>query len=306
MKDRNLTRREFLGRTAGGTAALLAGGRLAHAESLTKKAKRTAVDLVSLGKSGYKICRLGIGTGSNGGRVQRDLGQEGFNRLIHQSYERGVRFIDTADMYKTHTMVAKAIKGLPREKLWIQSKMRWEPEYIKEGARKCLERFRKELDTDYIDSLLIHCARLPTWPEDLKFMMDVLEEAKEKKLIRLHGVSCHGLPALRAATKCDWVDVHLCRVNPQGRHVDGTSGKWSEPGRPEEAFPEIKAMHEKGRGVLAMKIIGNGDFKKPEARERSVRFAMSCGFLDAVVIGFASIQQVDEAIGRLNRALAAT
>ena len=306
MKKRDVTRRQFLATTSS-TAALLASGQLLGSEVTEeekgKKARRTAVDLVPLGKTGYKICRLGIGTGSKGGKVQRDLGQEGFTKLIHQCYERGIRFIDTADMYKTHTLIAKAIRDLPREKLWIQTKMRWEPRSIKEGARNCLDRFRKELNTDYIDSLLIHCATLSTWPEDLKFIMDVFQEAKEKKVIRLQGVTCHGLPGLRAATKTDWVDVHQIRVNPQGRHVDGTFGKWGEPGRTKDAFHEIRTMQKKGRGIIGMKIIGNGDFKKPDDRERSIRFAMNCEFMDAVVIGFGSVGEVNEAIRRMNRAL---
>lgn len=300
MESRIVSRRKFLERTAAGTAALLTAGPALAGEAT----KRTAVDLVPLGKSGLKITRLGLGTGSNGGRVQRDLGQEGFNRLIQYAFDRGVRFIDTADMYKTHGMVAEAIRRLPREKLWIQSKMRWEPQFQKDGPQKTLERFLRELKTDYIDSLLIHCTTLNTWPEDLKRIREVLTEAKEKKRIRLHGVSCHGLPALRAATLTDWVDVQLARVNPQGRHVDGSMGQWGEPGKPEDAFKECRTMRKKGRGMIGMKIIGNGDFKKPEDREKSIRFAMSCGFLDCVVIGFAGTGQLDEAIERIDRALA--
>jgi hypothetical protein len=67
---------------------------------------------------------------------------------------------------------------------------------------------------------------------------------------------------------------------------------------------EIKAIHDKGRGVIGMKIIGNGEFKSPEDREKSIRFAMACKDIDAVVIGFTSTQQIDEAIERINRALA--
>ena len=93
-------------------------------------------------------------------------------------------------------------------------------------------------------------------------------------------------------------------MNPQGRHVDGLTGTWSEKGKPDKAFPEIKEMHAKGRGVIAMKLIGNGDFTKPEDRERSARFAMNCGFVDAVVIGVKSAAEIDEAIERINRALA--
>lgn len=301
MQRRDVSRREFLRTTVGGATAAALAVQPAFGENAAPK--RTATDLVSLGKTGYKICRLGIGTGSNAGEVQRDLGQEGFTKLIREAYDRGVTFIDTADMYKTHTMVGKAIKGLPRENLWIQTKMRWEPQFIKEGTQKCLDRFRKELDTDYVDSLLIHCTTQNSWVDDLKFMQDIIGAAKEKGVVRTQGVSCHGLPALRAATKNDWIDVHLCRVNPQGRHVDGLTGRWSEPGKPDQAFPEIRAMHQKGRGVIAMKIIGNGDFKKPEDRERSFLFAMNCEFVDAIVVGVKSTAEIDEAIERMNRAL---
>ena len=298
---RSVSRRKFLERTVAGTAAALTAGSLVARETT----KRTAVDLVPLGKSGLKISRLGLGTGSNGGKIQRDLGREGFNRLIQYGFDRGVRFIDTADMYKTHGMVADAVRRLPREKLWIQTKMRWEPQFQKEGPQKALERFLRELKTDYVDSLLIHCTTLNTWPEDLKRMREVLTEAKEKQRIRLHGVSCHGLPALRAATLTDWVDVQQARVNPQGRHVDGTFGRWGEPGKPKDAFKECREMRATGRGMIGMKIIGNGDFKKPEDREKSIRFAMSCNFLDCVVIGFGTTAEMDEAIERMDRALAA-
>ncbi len=147
------TRREFLKTSA--TAALSAGigGRVAAAT-----APRTATDQVTLGHSGVRLSRLGIGTGSNNGQVQRDMGQEAFTRLVHAAYERGVTYIDTADNYKTHGMVREAIKGLPREKLYIQTKMPWDRAPFTENPLKELDRFRSELGTDYVDSLLIHCA----------------------------------------------------------------------------------------------------------------------------------------------------
>lgn len=266
--------------------------------------KRTATDLVPLGKNGPLICRMGFGTGSEGGIVQRAPGREGFNRLVRYAYDQGITFIDTADLYETHDWVRDAVKGLPREQLWIQTKMRWDAPTPPEKPLEVLDRFLTELGMDYIDSLLIHCTTTPTWDDDLKHMMDAFAEAKAKGRIRLHGVSCHGLPALRRATQVNWADLHLARVNPQGRHVDGLAGEWSEPGIVSEAIPEIQKMHAKGRGVIGMKLIGNGDFKSAEDRERSIQYAMNCGFLDAVVIGFATTQEIDEAIERMNRALA--
>lgn len=298
-----ISRREFLGKSAVLTgAAALAGPGLGAVEG--NGAKRTATDLVPLGKKGLKICRIGIGTGSSGGDVQRGLGQEGFTRLIRHAYDRGLTFIDTADMYKTHEMVREAIRGLPREKLWIQTKMMWDRPSPPEKPLEVLDRFRKELGVDHVDSLLIHCATTNTWQDDLKGMMDAFDAAVEKKWVRLKGVSCHGLPALKRALDGDWVDVHLARVNPQGRHVDGTFGKWGEPGNVPEATKTLKAMHDKGRGILGMKICGNGDFTDPADREKSVRHAMSCGFVDAIVVGLKSPAEVDEILERVNRALA--
>jgi len=297
----DMNRREFLGRSAAIAGAALIAPQAGNAAEVVK---RTATDKVPLGKKGLKICRIGIGTGSSGGDVQRKLGQEGFTKLIRHAYDRGVTFIDTADMYKTHEMVREAIRGLPRESLWIQTKMMWDRPSPPEKPIEVLDRFRKELGVDYVDSLLIHCATKNTWHEDLRKMMDAFDEAQEKKLVRMKGVSCHGLPALTRATDVDWIEVQLARVNPQGRHVDGPFGKWEEPGDTDTAFKNLKAMHDKGRGILAMKIIGNGDFKQAPDREKSIRFAMNCGFVDSIVVGLASPAEVDEAIERMNRALA--
>jgi predicted aldo/keto reductase-like oxidoreductase len=297
----SISRREFIGRSAAiaGAAVLSTGSGIAG-----EAVKRTATDRVPLGKKGLKICRLGIGTGSSGGDVQRKMGQEAFTKMIRHAYDRGVAFIDTADMYKTHEMVREAVKGLPRESLWIQTKMMWDRPGVPEKPLEVLDRFRKELGVDYVDSLLIHCATKNSWHEDLRRMMDAFDEAEEKKLVRMKGASCHGLPALTRSTEMDWPQVQLARVNPQGRHVDGVLGKWEEPGKIDEAFKNLKAMHDKGRGILGMKIIGNGDFKNPEDREKSFRFAMTCGFVDAIVVGMGSIAEVDEAIERMNKALA--
>jgi predicted aldo/keto reductase-like oxidoreductase len=261
---------------------------------------------VALGrKTKVKIPRLGMGTGSINGKVQRDLGQEGFNKLIAYAYERGVRYIDTADNYKTHEMIREAIKvnKIPRDKIFIQTKLPIRDETTKDPMAT-MDRYRKELGTDYFDSLLIHCATKETWVEDLKFLMDAFDQAQAKEWINAKGCSCHGLRALRAAAASDWMEVQLARINPQGHHVDQDLPDVHDPhGKYDEAMKEIKAMHAKGRGVIAMKLCGNGDFTKPEDREKAVQHAVKCGFVDAMVIGFKSFAEIDEAIDRLNRAL---
>jgi aryl-alcohol dehydrogenase-like predicted oxidoreductase len=293
-----INRRRFIKQSATlASAAALTPIGLFAAEATRK---RTAVDQVTLGKTGIRLSRLGIGTGSNSGEVQRGLGREGFSRLIRYAYDQGITYIDTAESYKTHGWIRDAIKGLPREKLFIQTKMTGTPE----KPMQVIDRFRKELNTDYVDSLLCHYATTPAWDDERRRVMDALEEAKEKKIIRAKGVSCHGLPALTRATKVNWVEVHLVRFNPMGHKVDGATYNWDEVGNVPAVVGEIKAMRAQGRGIIGMKLIGNGDFKKPEDRERSIRFVMQSGLVDAVVIGFASTAEIDEAIERINRALA--
>lgn len=302
MHRREISRRQFIERTAA-----VAGGILLSPVAARigwSGPKKTAVDQVPLGKTGLKVSRLGIGCGTSSGRVQQELGQEGLTRLIRYAYDQGITYIDIARGYRTHGMLGEAIKGLPREKLFIQTKMGGVPEKPLEE----IDNYRKTYGVEYIDSLLVHCTITPNWEEERKRVMDAMQEAKEKKIIRAHGVSCHSLPALTRAVELDWVDVHLVRVNPQGVMMDTPrTNSWnaeSNESHVPAVMEQIKRMHEKGRGVIGMKIIGEGRFTKPEDREKSIRFAMQSGLLDCVTIGFKSPAEVDEAIQRMNSALA--
>jgi 1-deoxyxylulose-5-phosphate synthase len=302
MKTNHLSRRQFLERAAAAAGALL----LTSCSWIRPQAaaKRTAVDQVALGKTGLKLSRLGFGTGSNSGNVQFALGQEQFNTLIRYAYDQGITYFDCAQSYRTFEWIKGAIKGLPREKLFLQSKIPGQPEQI----LAAIDRQRKVFDTDYVDSLLIHCMIKNQWTDEWKRIMDAFDEAKEKKWIRAKGVSCHSLPALRTAAASNWTEVHLVRVNPQGTHIDGADEEvWDKQRRdPAPVLAELQTMRAKGRGVIGMKIIGNGDFTQPEDREKSIRFAMSRPELDAIVIGFKSTAEIDEAIRRVNQALAET
>jgi predicted aldo/keto reductase-like oxidoreductase len=301
MKLHPVNRRQFIR-----TSAALAGAATLSPwgvwDSRAAAVKRTATDQVTLGKTGVKLSRLGIGTGINNGEDQVILGKDEWIKLIHYAYDQGITYFDCAQRYKTFEWMGDAIKDLPREKLYIQSKVWGQPEDV----LGTIDHHRKTFKTDYVDSLLIHCMTDGAWVDKWKRIRDGFDEAKEKKWIRIRGVSCHSLPALSAAAGSEWPEVHLVRVNPEGNHMDASQQvAWSNGGVDvSPVVKEIKTMHEKGHGVIGMKIFGNGDFTKPEQREKSIRFAMANKDIDAIVIGFTQAKEIDEAIERMNRALA--
>ena len=288
------SRRDFLRGTL--AAGVVAGHpRWARAAA----AKRSATDWVTLGNSGVKVTRLAFGTGSYGGKVQRELGQEGFTRLVRHAYDRGIRFFESADAYsEMHEMLAIALRGLPRDSYRLMTKYRLrEPE----DPRTTIDRFRRELDSEYFDILLLHCVRVPDWAEQHKRLRDALSEAKDRKVILAHGASCHGLLPLRAfPARTDWLDVALLRVNHDGTRMDTLKQVDSDDlGDVKEVVGHIKEIRAKGTGVIGMKIMGEGQFKTPEQRDASIRFVTRLGAVDAVTIGFKSEAEIDEAIERL-------
>lgn len=297
-----LNRRQFIRTSAvaaAGTALLSRWG--TYDSPAATAVKRTATDQVTLGKTGIKMSRLGIGTGVNSGKDQVGAGKEAFISMIHHAYDQGITYIDCAQRYETFGWIGDAIKGLPREKLFIQSKVPGKPEDV----LATIDLHRKTFNTDYVDSLLIHCMMADGWTDDYKRVMDGFDQAKEKKWIRAKGVSCHTLAALRNAVDSDWTEVHLVRINPEGRYMDGGKEVWGHGSVDvNPVIDQIKTMHAKGHGVIGMKIFGNGDFRNPDEREKSIRFAMSRPEINAIVIGFTSPEQIDEAIGRMNRVLA--
>ena len=253
----DLSRRDFLGQSAAVAGALAATGSLTAVEARPKLT--SGADQVTLGRTGIKTSLVGIGTGSVGVKHssnQVKLGETGFVKLIKSAYDKGITYFDTADQYGSHVYLRSALKGLPRDKLFIQTKTR---ATTAEMAKADIDRFREELGTGYLDTLLMHCMTKGSWPTDFRPVMDVLSEAKRKGRVRAIGVSCHGLDPLKTAVKTDWVEVDLARINPVG----GNAGRMD--GTPEQVAACLKEMHAKNKGILGMKILGEGTFKQPEA-----------------------------------------
>jgi aryl-alcohol dehydrogenase-like predicted oxidoreductase len=289
-----IRRREFLQRAASVAAAAWLtpkslSERLAALPSLDRKF--TAVDTVTLGRTGIQVSRLAMGTGTSGSghhSNQTALGINGLSRLLQNGCDNGLRFFDTADSYGSHPHVADALQHVDRSKVTILTKSwaRSAPE-----MRADLERFRKELNTDHLDIVLMHCLTEADWTTRYRAAMDVLSEAKEKGILRAHGCSCHSIEALRAAAKSPWVEVDLVRINPIGSHMDAD---------PETVVGVIREMHAAGKGIVGMKILGQGDLRNRQ--DEAIRYALGLGLLDAFTIGAESIGEQMDLMKRISAA----
>jgi aryl-alcohol dehydrogenase-like predicted oxidoreductase len=200
--------------------------------------------------------------------------------MLVDGYERGIRFFETADAYGAHGVVGEALSRVGRKNVTVLTKTMAETE---KDAQADLERFFRELGTDYIDIVLLHIRTSPTWTNESAGAMEVLARAKKQGRIRAHGVSCHSIEALRLATKTDWVDVDLARINPLGSRMDAD---------PQTVLTELDAMKAAGKSVLGMKIFGGG--KNTRQFDQAISHAARLKAIDAFTIGFTSLEQLDQ------------
>jgi aryl-alcohol dehydrogenase-like predicted oxidoreductase len=299
-----IQRREFLKRSAIGLGGMLVGARLGAVE-VSGQTRAGASSLpkyfdpferVILGKTGLKVSRLCMGTGTSGVQHQSNqtrLGRDNLNRLLREALDRGIRTFDCADQYGSHPYLAAAMKDVPREKYDIITKIRWHGGADEPDADVHVARFLKELATDHIDLLLIHCVTAADWPQQMRKQMDILSKLKEKGVIRALGVSCHSIPALEAAAAEPWVESVHTRINPYGMSMDAA---------PERVIPTIKKIYAAGKGVVGMKIVGAGRLRDDaERRQESVKFALGLGCVSILNVGFESLNQIDGLAGHIQK-----
>lgn len=285
--------------SVGAGGILMAGTHLTA--SSANKGVSSALDTVTLGNSGLKTTFLGMGTGFSGSNRSSNITRAGTaESVIREAYERGIRFFDCADAYGTHPFTASALKNFPRDnyllttKIWV-SPRGGIPEPERPDADVVVDRFRRELKTDYIDLLQIHLMTDPNWAETHKKQLDIIENLKAKGIVRAHGVSVHSLEAMEACIDNPWVDVVHVRVNPYGESMDRR-----DPG---EVIPVIKRLHDSGKGVIGMKLIGNGRFKNdPEKIDNTIKYVLGLGTVDMVITGFEQPEQIDDYMTRIDRA----
>ena len=292
----NFTRREFL-------QTGLAAGPLAVSGSLPLIAQRgSATDMITLGRSGVKVTRLAFGTGTVSGQVQRELGQDGFTRLVRYAYDRGIRFFETSESYdEMHRMLGIALKGIPRDSYQLMSKVT-----TRDGVnpQQKFDELRRLANTEYFDIMLLHWQHTATWPADTARWQDAILEIQSRKVVLSHGASVHGLPALRRVPGNNWLQVAMIRMNHTGKSMDAEDYATQGPGKVAEVVTHVQEVRKQGMGVISMKLAGEGSFDR-EDRRKAMRFALRNAGVDCVTVGYKSPAEVNEAIENLNLALGA-
>jgi aryl-alcohol dehydrogenase-like predicted oxidoreductase len=241
------------------------------------------MDRVDFGHTGLQVSRLCFGTGTHGwgGRSQQTaLGLDGLSTLLRQAHDWGINFWDAADQYGSHPHLARALRGLRRDSVVIATKT---------SARRCgrvardVERFLRELNTDVLDIVLLHCVTGRDWPRRYADAMGALSRAKEAGKVRAVGFSCHSLEALSAAVESDWVEVVLVRINPAGVNMDAS---------PADVVPLIERLYTSGKALYGMKVLGCGRLVH-DARA-TVEYALGLGTVHALNIGMTSREQLHQ------------
>jgi aryl-alcohol dehydrogenase-like predicted oxidoreductase len=290
------SRRDFL-------KSALTAGALAGTGSLPlRAAPAQATDWVTLGKSGVKVTRLALGTGTFSGRTQRELGQEQFTRLVRYAYDRGIRFFETAESYgEMHKMLGVALKGIPRDSYKLMSKVT-----TREGVnpQEKIDELRRLANTDYFDIMLLHYQHVATWPTDTVRWQDGVLEAQSKQAVIGRGASVHGLPALRRFPGNKFVDIAMIRVNHNGTKMDAEDYRTPGLGNIGEVVSHVKQVRKEGMGVISMKLVGEGAFTTREDRQAAMKYAFKNAGVDCVTVGYKSTAEIDEAIENLHLALA--
>lgn len=289
------SRRDLL--KTGFAAAALAGAGVRPG----KAAAATATDWVTLGKSDVKVTRLAFGTGSFSGKVQRDLGQEQFTKLVRYAYDRGIRFFETAESYSgMHQMLGVALQGIPRDSYRLMSKVTTH-DGVDPQAK--IDELRKLANTEYFDIMLLHWQHVDTWPTDSRRWQDGILEAQSRKAIIGRGASVHGLPALRQVPGNKFLEVAMIRVNHKGTAMDAEDYKTQGLGNVSEVVQHVKQVRQEGMGVISMKLVGEGSFNRAD-RQAAMKFAFQHAGVQSVTVGYKNPAEVDEAIENINLALA--
>jgi len=302
----SIPRRDFLKSSLVTAAAATAvGQRVGAAQPRAKK-----IPTRPLGKTGPKLPILGYGGAALPKKWGNPLSTEDRVKLVRYAYDRGVRFFDTAGNYMdSQSIIGEALKGIRKHAYLVSKVETTDPAQVRRAVEKSLE----ELQTDYLDAILIHGT--PGLEQmTVKRAMEVHAELlrlREEKIARSVGFSAHS-----------YFDKALALISSGGFELCILSYGYLPRGH-NQVFSArmvelrnacVAKAHERGMGIVAMKVVGGGvlgawsgrivpEFDKKRLRQlpgAAIRHVLVDERIDLLVIGMRLKHEVDANIKTLS------
>jgi len=236
-----------------------------------------SMQMISLGRSGLKVSRLCFGTLTMS-PLQRGMSPEEGARLLVHAYERGVRFLDTADLYGTYPHIRLALKDAPEYVISTKAYC-----YDRQTAQAALERAFRGTGRDYIDLFMLHEQESLYTLRGHEEALCYLAEQRKLGHIGAVGVSTHFCACVSAAPRFPAIEVIHPLINLGGIGI--------QDGSREDMEDAIRAARTRGIGIFAMKPLGGGHLIA--SNRAALEYALNNPLLDSIAIGMQSIEEID-------------
>ncbi|WAM32964.1 aldo/keto reductase [Caldicellulosiruptor morganii] len=236
------------------------------------------MEYVKLGNTSLVVSKLCFGTLTIG-PLQKNLPVDEGAELLAYAYQRGINFVDTAELYDTYKYIRRSIEiGGKRPVISTKSYA-----YDKKSAEASLKKALSELNVDYIDLFMLHEQEGDHTFKGHYEAIEYFLKAKEKGYVRHFGISTHYIKAVKDSLKYSEIEVIHPIFNFKGIGiVDGTIYQMIEA---------VKEAYRLGKGIFAMKIFGGGnllsDFKN------ALEFVFDFPYLHSVAVGMQSRFEID-------------
>jgi len=260
------------------------------AKAAPEETLRPLTQRVPYGGTGISVSRLCWGTGLMA-VLKHNLSHEEAARVLLRGLELGVNFWDTADGYKTHPHVGAALRQLGphrRKEVAINSKT---PAKDAAKAADDVDRYLQEMDTEYIDTILLHGVETVEEFHNRAGTLDALLRAKEAGKVRAVGLSTHlgSGPIMAVCAEDPRIEVVLTSVNRDGLMLKQTTLT--------EHLPLVRRIYEAGKGICLMKTLAQGGLTKtPEEVRDAIRFNLRLPYAHSVCVGVNSVHEVEFAV----------
>lgn len=232
-----------------------------------------------LGNTNIEVSRLCFGTLTISPLQANKSPEEGGDLLLY-ALEKGINFIDTAELYETYKHIAHALKHWDRSKITISTKSY---AYSRKTAENSLKKALKEMNTDYVDIFLLHEQESEHTIRGHYEAVEYFLEMKEKGYIRNVGLSTHAVDGVKGALKYKELEIIHPLININGLGIQG--------GTVDDMVSALNDAHNLGKGIYGMKPLGGGNLLKNF--QQCFDFVLNLPVLDSVAVGMQSKEEID-------------